>query len=147
MICLFNEDKKIYFLTKIRIPSYDKEGYFDYINPLFLDNPVEFEQISQTPIYLLFKPKGIVENTRTVLFDLLPFKEYYEQIKKAIIDNNKNQETLIRKYLPDIVIESPNSSNITSSSMDDNKNMILYGPPGTGKTFSTKKKAIELIGD
>ena len=49
--------------------------------------------------------------------------------------------------VPDLIVTRLDKQNLSVINNNFPKNLILYGPPGTGKTYSTKKKAEEILGE
>jgi len=145
-ICLCKDTNEIQFMCRIRSPSVKNKKY-DYVKPLFLNSPVNFEtQVSPRQSYQLFRPGDKSENTRAVLFDLSSFQKELEQIKNALIENNPVQKEEILSYFPDQNMKQiPGLKGIPTLKFA--KNVILYGPPGTGKTFKTKEFALSIISE
>ena len=95
---ILKDTMEICFICRIRKPSQDENGEFDFVDPIFFENPLDFKTMSTEPLYKLFRPSGTGELTRAVLFNLSEFSEHLEEIKEKLIQLNPSQSGEIRKY-------------------------------------------------
>lgn len=147
-ICMSNDRKQLDFVCRLRTPSKNPKGLYDYIEPLFFEQPVDYSDVFDDPPYRVFKPANNGENERTVLFNLSDFPDKLSQLRSVIFEKNKPQAEEIAAYLGgarEAAINHPAEKGNNASAVP--KNLILFGPPGTGKTYQTKSIALNIISE
>ncbi len=66
-----------------------------------------------------------------------------EEVYHALIEFANEEPEHTSDYHPN---SKKTTKTVKNGDMSYPKNLILYGPPGTGKTYSTVKKALEIVG-
>ena len=126
------------FLDSLDIENED----FEYF--IFTDQGESLNNLNKSEIKKYIETRMNKETEKVRIGKSFSYDFVKDNSSEYIIDIMKDTVNRLKKYY-EIAVQEGDNIEMSTTTNNNPKNLILYGPPGTGKTYNVSDKALEII--